>query len=114
MSSSPGFKAEWLAVKDEHLYVGGLGKEWTTTTGEVLNENPEWVKVVGCGGSVRHESWVSSYGALRAATGIRPPGKSRARGPGGWGPGAWGRTGLAPRAGAGAGSRHGRSRPAPL
>lgn len=88
MSSSPGFKAEWLAVKDEHLYVGGLGKEWTTTTGEVLNENPEWVKVVGCGGSVRHESWVSSYGALRAATGIRPPGKSRGRGPGGWGPGA--------------------------
>nr|KAF6455091.1 calcium activated nucleotidase 1 [Rousettus aegyptiacus] len=71
-----GFKAEWLAVKDEHLYVGGLGKEWTTTTGEVLNENPEWVKVVGCGGSVRHESWVSSYGALRAATGIRPPATS--------------------------------------
>ncbi|ELK12297.1 soluble calcium-activated nucleotidase 1 [Pteropus alecto] len=69
-----GFKAEWLAVKDEHLYVGGLGKEWTTATGEVLNENPEWVKVVGCGGSVRHESWVSSYDALRAATGIQPPG----------------------------------------
>lgn len=69
-----GFKAEWLAVKDEHLYVGGLGKEWTTATGEVLNENPEWVKVVGCRGSVDHESWVSSYNALRAAAGIRPPG----------------------------------------
>lgn len=73
---SPGFKAEWMAVKDEHLYVGGLGKEWTTTAGEVLNENPEWVKVVGCRGSVRHENWVSSYNALRAAAGIRPPGKS--------------------------------------
>lgn len=69
-----GFKAEWLAVKDEHLYVGGLGKEWTTATGEVLNENPEWVKVVGCRGSVDHESWVSSYNALRAAAGLRPPG----------------------------------------
>lgn len=69
-----GFKAEWMAVKDEHLYVGGLGKEWTTTAGEVLNENPEWVKVVGCRGSVRHENWVSSYNALRAAAGIRPPG----------------------------------------
>ncbi|XP_014593711.1 soluble calcium-activated nucleotidase 1 isoform X3 [Equus caballus] len=68
-----GFKAEWLAVKDEHLYVGGLGKEWTTTTGEVVNENPEWVKVVGCKGSVAHENWVSSYNALRAAAGIRPP-----------------------------------------
>ena len=28
-----GFKAEWLAVKDHMLYVGGLGKEWTSTTG---------------------------------------------------------------------------------
>lgn len=70
-----GFKAEWLAVKDEHLYVGGLGKEWTTTTGEVMNENPEWVKVVSYRGSVNHENWVSSYNALRAAAGIRPPGK---------------------------------------
>ncbi|XP_003417275.1 soluble calcium-activated nucleotidase 1 [Loxodonta africana] len=69
-----GFKAEWLAVKDEHLYVGGLGKEWTTTTGEVVNENPEWVKVVGRKGSVDHENWVASYNALRAAAGIRPPG----------------------------------------
>lgn len=69
-----GFKAEWLAVKDEHLYVGGLGKEWTTGTGEVVNENPEWVKVVDCGGSVHHENWVASYNALRAAAGIRPPG----------------------------------------
>ncbi|XP_077022255.1 soluble calcium-activated nucleotidase 1 [Tamandua tetradactyla] len=69
-----GFKAEWLAVKDEQLYVGGLGKEWTTTTGEVLNENPEWVKVVGRGGSVHHENWVSSYHALRTAAGIRAPG----------------------------------------
>ncbi|XP_007957796.1 soluble calcium-activated nucleotidase 1 [Orycteropus afer afer] len=69
-----GFKAEWLAVKDEHLYVGGLGKEWTTTTGEVVNENPEWVKVVGRRGSVEHENWVASYNALRTAAGIRPPG----------------------------------------
>uniref|UniRef100_A0A8C6ZC81 Calcium activated nucleotidase 1 n=1 Tax=Nothoprocta perdicaria TaxID=30464 RepID=A0A8C6ZC81_NOTPE len=77
--SCAGFKAEWLAVKDEHLYVGGLGKEWTTATGEVLNENPEWVKVVGHKGDVGHESWVANYNALRAAAGIRPPGRSRAR-----------------------------------
>lgn len=73
---APGFKAEWLAVKDEHLYVGGLGKEWTSTTGEVMNENPEWVKVVGHRGNVQHENWVSSYNALRAAAGIQPPGKA--------------------------------------
>ncbi|KAE8300890.1 Soluble calcium-activated nucleotidase 1 [Larimichthys crocea] len=73
-SVSKGFKAEWLAVKDEHLYVGGLGKEWTTTSGEVVNNNPEWVKVVGYHGDVDHENWVPYYNALRGATGIQPPG----------------------------------------
>ena len=28
-----GFKGEWMAVKDHTLYVGGLGKEWTTADG---------------------------------------------------------------------------------
>lgn len=28
-----GFKAEWMTVKNHHLYVGGLGKEWTTEDG---------------------------------------------------------------------------------
>ncbi|KAJ8367537.1 hypothetical protein AAFF_G00315100 [Aldrovandia affinis] len=73
-SVSKGFKAEWLAVKDEQLYVGGLGKEWTTATGEVVNDNPEWVKVVGYRGNVHHENWVPQYHALRTAAGIAPPG----------------------------------------
>lgn len=70
-----GFKAEWLAVKDEHLYVGGLGKEWTTTTGEFVNNDPQWVKVIGFQGDVHHKNWVSQYVALRGAAGIKPPGK---------------------------------------
>ncbi|KAF7667975.1 hypothetical protein LDENG_00038550 [Lucifuga dentata] len=69
-----GFKAEWLAVKDEHLYVGGLGKEWTTTAGEFVNNNPEWVKVVGYRGDVQHENWVPKYKALKSAAEIEPPG----------------------------------------
>lgn len=69
-----GFKAEWLAVKDELLYVGGLGKEWTTTTGKVLNEYPEWIKVVGPHGDVQHHNWVPNYNSLREAAGIQPPG----------------------------------------
>lgn len=73
-SVSKGFKAEWLAVKDEHLYVGGLGKEWTTTSGEVVNNNPEWVKVIGCHGDVQHQNWVPRYNSLRNAAGIQPPG----------------------------------------
>lgn len=70
-----GFKAEWLAVKDEHLYVGGLGKEWTTTSGEVVNNNPEWVKVIGFRGDVQHENWVPKYNSLKSAAGIEPPGE---------------------------------------
>ncbi|KAM7009002.1 soluble calcium-activated nucleotidase 1b [Tautogolabrus adspersus] len=73
-SVSKGFKAEWLAVMDEHLYVGGLGKEWTTTSGAVVNNHPEWVKVVGYHGDVEHENWVPHYNALRSATGTQPPG----------------------------------------
>ncbi|XP_054892012.1 soluble calcium-activated nucleotidase 1 isoform X2 [Poeciliopsis prolifica] len=69
-----GFKAEWLAVKDEHLYIGGLGKEWTTTEGEFVNNNPEWVKVVGFRGDVQHENWVPRYKSMKEAVGIEPPG----------------------------------------
>lgn len=64
-------------MKDEHLYVGGLGKEWTTTSGEVVNNNPEWVKVVGYHGDVEHENWVPYYNALRTAAGIQPPGAEK-------------------------------------
>ncbi|XP_026077735.1 soluble calcium-activated nucleotidase 1-like [Carassius auratus] len=71
---SKGFKAEWLAVKDERLYVGGLGKEWTTITGEFVNNNPEWVKIVGFRGDVEHENWVPRYNALKIAADIKPPG----------------------------------------
>lgn len=64
-----------MTVKDRHLWIGGLGKEWTTTAGEFVNNNPQWVKVVGFRGDVRHENWVSNYEALRSAAGIQPPGE---------------------------------------
>lgn len=67
-----------MAVKDERLYVGGLGKEWTTITGEFVNNNPEWIKVVGFHGDVEHENWVPRYNALKKAVDIKPPGEWRA------------------------------------
>ncbi|KAM6966189.1 soluble calcium-activated nucleotidase 1 isoform 2-T2 [Tautogolabrus adspersus] len=73
-SVAKGFKAEWMAVKDKHLYVGGLGKEWTTTEGVFVNNNPEWVKVVGYRGDVQHENWVPKYKSLKSAAGIHTPG----------------------------------------
>lgn len=62
-------------MKDEHLYIGGLGKEWTTTEGEFVNNNPEWVKVVGFRGDVQHENWVPRYKSMKVAAGIEPPGE---------------------------------------
>ena len=35
-----------MTVKNERLFIGGLGKLWTTQTGEVLHDNPQWVKTV--------------------------------------------------------------------
>lgn len=63
-------------MKDEHLYIGGLGKEWTTTEGEFVNNNPEWVKVVGFRGDVQHENWVPKYKFLKSAAGIETPGET--------------------------------------
>ena len=64
-----------MTVKDEALWVGGLGKEWTTGTGEVLNHNPQWVKSIGPNGDVLHHDWVDKYNALREKAGYEAPGK---------------------------------------
>lgn len=73
-SVAKGFKAEWMAVKSKTLYVGGLGKEWTTTSGVFQNHNPQWVKSIGVNGDTAHHNWVPRYDAMRAALGIKPPG----------------------------------------
>lgn len=69
-----GLKGEWMAVKDQHLYVGGLGKEWTTITGELQNLNPQWIKIVSHLGSVFHVNWVGNYNAMRNKGGFPYPG----------------------------------------
>lgn len=50
--SSKGFKSEWATVKDDHLYVGSMGKEWTTAHGDFESFDPMWVKVVSPSGIV--------------------------------------------------------------
>lgn len=70
-----GFKSEWATVKDETLIVGGLGKEWTTSTGELVNHNPQWVKTVTTHGFVQHHDWTKNYEKLRQSVGIHFPGE---------------------------------------
>ncbi|XP_054762754.1 soluble calcium-activated nucleotidase 1-like [Lytechinus pictus] len=72
--NTKGLKGEWMAVKDEHLFVGGLGKEWTTITGELQNLNPQWVKVISHLGAVHHVNWVGNYNAMRNKGGFPYPG----------------------------------------
>ena len=69
-----GFKAEWATVKNERLLVGGLGKEWTTTTGVVQNLDPQWIKSIGPQGDIQHIDWHKNYNAMREKTGTSAPG----------------------------------------
>lgn len=73
-SVSKGFKGEWMTVKENTLYVGGLGKEWTTPTGEVVNFNPQYVKSVGPLGNTVHHNWREVYNLVRSSLGIKSPG----------------------------------------
>ena len=72
--SSKGFKGEWSTVKGKTLMVGGLGKEWTTSQGEVINHDPMWVKEISSDGAVKHIDWRNRYIAVRQAAGIAWPG----------------------------------------
>jgi len=79
LSDGPGnqtkvFKSEWSTVKGDHLWVGGLGKEWTTPDGKILNTHPMFVKKISKNGEVEHIDWTSNYKAVREAVGIKAPG----------------------------------------
>lgn len=73
-NATKGFKGEWMTVKDGELWVGGLGKEWTTTEGVFVNHNPMWVKKVTRDGCIQHVNWVDQYKKLRSAAAIEYPG----------------------------------------
>lgn len=73
--STKGFKSEWATVKDRTLYVGSMGKEWTSGTGEYENDNPMFVKAVSTSGEVKNLNWSEHFKKMReAAAGIKWPG----------------------------------------
>ncbi|XP_022207722.2 soluble calcium-activated nucleotidase 1 [Nilaparvata lugens] len=69
-----GFKSEWATVKDGWLYVGGMGKEWTTASGQFVNTHPMWVKRISPLGFIEHEDWHNRYIQLRALVDVHFPG----------------------------------------
>lgn len=64
-----------MTVNEEKLYVGGLGKEWTTPQGVFVNNNPMYVKIISHMGEIQHVNWVQNYKKLRAFVGIEYPGE---------------------------------------
>lgn len=72
--TTKGFKSEWATIKGQQLYVGSMGKEWTTSDGEFESYDPMYVKVVNTMGEVHHLNWVNNYKALRQALSIEWPG----------------------------------------
>lgn len=69
-----GLKIEWATVKDDHLYVGSTGKEWTTPKGEFVNNNPQWIARIDADGRIERLDWSQHYAALRKATDTAFPG----------------------------------------
>lgn len=72
--SQKGFKSEWATVKNNQLFVGSMGKEWTNGAGDFENYNPMIMKVISVGGEVKSLNWVKNFKALRSALAIEWPG----------------------------------------
>ncbi|KRT78652.1 hypothetical protein AMK59_7103 [Oryctes borbonicus] len=72
--NNKGFKSEWATVKGNQLYVGSMGKEWTTPAGDFENNNPQYVKEISTRGEVKHIPWIVEYNRIREILGINWPG----------------------------------------
>lgn len=72
--TNKGFKAEWSTVKNGYLYVGSMGKEWTSPQGELINFNPMWVKRISASGEVVSLDWKDNYISLRSKLHVYFPG----------------------------------------
>ncbi len=62
-------------MKNDALYVGSMGKEWTSSKGVFASHNPMYVKLIHRSGYVQHIDWRTNYEKIRQAVGIRFPGK---------------------------------------
>jgi len=72
--NSKGFKSEWATVKNEYLFVGSMGKEWTTASGDFQHNNPQYLKKISRDGRVEHLNWISQFKRIREVMNIYWPG----------------------------------------
>jgi len=69
-----GMKWEWATVKDNTLYLGSMGKEYTRADGSIENTNNLWIATVDSKGNVQRKDWMSQYTFVRGLLGAKPPG----------------------------------------
>jgi len=69
-----GFKCEWSTVKDNKLWIGSFGKEFSDSNGAIINEDPMWVKIIDENGRIEHINWKKIYDKLRHVSGTAYPG----------------------------------------
>eukprot|EP00727_Mastigamoeba_balamuthi_P001051 m51a1_g10943 nucleoside diphosphate phosphatase, putative (400) ;mRNA; r:187979-189560 len=72
--TTKGQKTEWATVKDDLLYVGSIGKEWTNKEGKVVNHNNQWVSTIDTEGRIKHIDWIPVFEGMRSKTGTGFPG----------------------------------------
>lgn len=73
-NSGKGMKVEWATVKDDTLFVGSFGKEYTDKTGTVISEANMWVYAIDSFGRIERRNWKPLYNILCSALSITQPG----------------------------------------
>jgi len=73
-TTDKGLKVEWATVRDNQLYVGSFGKEFTSKDGKILHSNNLWVVVLQKDGSLVHVDFSEYYNKLRSTFGYSHPG----------------------------------------
>jgi soluble calcium-activated nucleotidase 1 len=69
-----GMKWEWSTVKDDELYIGSMGKEFSNAEGEIVNEHNLWIGIIDQQGRLRKENWKENYLVVRKALAVEFPG----------------------------------------
>ncbi|KIH67522.1 Apyrase [Ancylostoma duodenale] len=69
-----GMKVEWLTIKDGFLFAGGHGCEYRDDKGNVITEDPMWVKQISKKGVVTSLDWRRIFKRLRNKAGYKTPG----------------------------------------
>ncbi|CAB9496525.1 Soluble calcium-activated nucleotidase 1 [Seminavis robusta] len=69
-----GMKWEWSTVKDDLLYMGSMGKEYTNPDGSIANTNNLWVATLSAEGVLSRIDWAKNYNVVRKALGAESPG----------------------------------------